>query len=304
MVGAGFALAVVILVTIVGIVNAASRRQIAAVATQTASAPLTASALQTVAASQTVAAAKTAVASQTAAADQKTAEAAQFAAAAQTAAAAQAIAAAQTAAVTQTAVAAQTAAAAQSAAATQTAVATQAKAQETATPAPGPTNTATATAIPVPTSTATMPPTATPRPPTATPTPPAPTLLAPPNGASFLGYNDRVDLVWSAVPGLRDDEFYVVSIPYNDAGMVAEFWRKTTTMRVPSHFSTVKVGFSDRHYNWYVQVKRCTGNCFQALDDNAKKTGVAVGARSAEGLFYWHADVSSVPATPTKVPLK
>jgi hypothetical protein len=99
------------------------------------------------------------------------------------------------------------------------------------------------------------------------------------------------------VPGLRDDEFYVITIPYNQAE-AAEFWRKETSMRVPSHFSSRDVGFPDRHYNWYVQVKRCTGNCFLALDDNAKKTGVAVGARSAEGLFYWSSDIR-IPPTPT-----
>jgi hypothetical protein len=133
---------------------------------------------------------------------------------------------------------------------------------------------------------------------------PGPTLLSPPNGTSFVGYNAVVDLSWSEVPGLLDNEFYVVSIPFNLDGDVAEFWRKVTILRVPSHFSSSGVGFADRHYEWYVQVKRCTGNCFQVFDDSVVKTGVAVGARSAAGLFYWSSDISTLPTpTPTKKPL-
>ena len=120
-------------------------------------------------------------------------------------------------------------------------------------------------------------------------------LLLPPYGSSFRGYNAVVELGWSEVPDLGEDEYYVVSIPYNPAGEVATFWRKATRFQVPPNYSTDDVGFEDRHYNWYVQVYRCTENCAYALDDNVRKTGVAVGPRSLEGLFYWYSDTSPRP---------
>jgi tRNA A-37 threonylcarbamoyl transferase component Bud32 len=260
MLAVGVALVAVILFAIVGTVGAVNRRQSAAAATQTAEA------VQTVAAVQTAGAQLTAVASQTVAA-------------------AEAVAAAKTATVSQTAVAAQTAAAQaakqtadamERAAVQETAVAARTATAQAATPTPGSTSTPTATGTPTATATPSPTPTSTPtvtatatraRPPTATPMPSAPTLLAPPHGASFVGYSTRVDLEWSEVPNLGDDEFYVVSIPYNEAGDVAEFWRKETTMRVPSHFSSAGVGFADRHYNWYVRVKcaQCRGTLLLAF---------------------------------------
>ena len=131
---------------------------------------------------------------------------------------------------------------------------------------------------------------------------PAPRLESPPNGAQFSGWNAEVILVWSSVGALASDEFYVVRIPYDDAGGVAEFWRKETSFKVPSNFSGRAVGFADRHYNWTVQVMRCTGNCPSVTDDNVRKNGSATSARSAEGLFYWHPDIGGGPAvTPTRV---
>jgi len=184
--------------------------------------------------------------------------------------------------------------------------------------APTPTPTATATATrtptptPVPTSTDTpLPPTATwtpvpTRTPTPTPTPrwlPAPVLLAPADGAQYTGWHASVDLRWSAVPGLAPGEYYVVRIPYDAAGGVAEFWRQETTLNVPSNYSLSEVGFPDRHYAWTVQVKRCVSRCAQVLDDEVRKGGEAVGDESAARVFYWHPDIVHVPTpTPTKTP--
>jgi hypothetical protein len=180
----------------------------------------------------------------------------------------------------------------------------------TATPRPSPTYTptqtptVTATATPTRAPTATPTATATPTRPRPTPTPTrwlaAPSLLAPPDGTSFDGFSAEVDLVWSAIPGLRDDEFYVVRIPYSPSE-VAEFWRKETTMRVPGHFSSGSVGFPDRHYDWSVQVMRCTENCFLFRDDSVKKEGEPVGTESRQGLFFWSPDIGFEPSpTPTK----
>jgi hypothetical protein len=136
---------------------------------------------------------------------------------------------------------------------------------------------------------------------TATPTArwlPAPTLLSPPDGTSFIGWNASVVLRWSAVEGLQAGEYYVVRIPYDGAGSVAEFWREETYLSVPAHFSLSEVGFEDRHYDWTVQVMRCMRNCVRLLEDDAKKQGVAVGGESAAGLFYWQPDIVQQSPTP------
>jgi hypothetical protein len=135
---------------------------------------------------------------------------------------------------------------------------------------------------------------------------PAPSLLAPADGSAFVGWNAKVILNWSDVEGMQADEYYVVRIPYNDQGGVAEFWRQETLLEVPPAFSSREVGFLDRRYAWTVQVMRCAKNCARVLDDNAKKEGVAVGAKSAEGVFYWQPDIGGSPGDttqPTRQPL-
>ena len=122
-------------------------------------------------------------------------------------------------------------------------------------------------------------------------------LLAPHDGETYTGWNAEVILRWSPIAGLRADEYYVVRIPYDDLGGVAEFWRKGTSLQVPSHFSRRDVGFADRHYDWTVQVMRCVENCENVQDDNAKKEGIEVGA-SAQGLFYWEPDIQANTPTP------
>ncbi len=97
------------------------------------------------------------------------------------------------------------------------------------------------------------------------------------------------------------NEYYVVRIPFNEAGEVAEFWREETTFRLPAHFSLDKYGFPDRHYAWSVQVMRWTENCDQVLNDDVKKEGFAVGSRSAEGIFYWHTDLGGPQKPPPPV---
>jgi hypothetical protein len=111
-----------------------------------------------------------------------------------------------------------------------------------------------------------------------------------------------VILRWSPVEGLEAGEYYVVSVPYDDAGSVAEFWRWETSVKLPSHLSRPDVGFADRHYLWSVQVRRCTENCLRVLEDDATKRGEAVGSPSEQGLFYWQPDIDAQPPTPTPSP--
>jgi hypothetical protein len=288
---------VALILVIVATANAANQRQSAAAATQEAVA-------RTLAASQTAVVAQTLAASQTASAAQALAATGTASAVQSAAAAEETVSAAETTVAEQTAAARETATAAAAETVVAALTATAAAVTPTATPTETPTVTPTPTATDVPTPTATATATATASPtPTPTPTRSAPMLLEPTFGASFVGYNAEVNLVWEADPSLQEDEFYVVRIPYNEAGEVAEFWRKETQMRVPAHFSSASVGFPDRHYNWTVQVVRCTSNCLQVFDDNVRKQGVPVGPRSAEGRFYWHTDISSV-GTPTKDPIQ
>jgi hypothetical protein len=123
-----------------------------------------------------------------------------------------------------------------------------------------------------------------------------------------VGWNAEVILQWSSAGQLYADEYYVVRIPYDDSGGVAEFWRKETSMQAPPHFSRVDVGFADRHYNWTVQVMHCTKECDKATDDNARKEGYAVGNPSATGTFYWHPDTGgsakSTPSGPRPTPTR
>ena len=174
------------------------------------------------------------------------------------------------------------------------------------TPTDTPTLTATATATPRPTDTRTpVPWTPTPTR-TATPTPrwlPAPTLLFPDDGAQYTGWDARVVLRWWAVPDIEPDEYYVVRIPYDTEGGVAEFWRQDTWLQVPSNYSLAAVGFPDRHYAWTVQVRRCVLRCAQVMDDGVRKGGLAVGEESAARVFYWHPDIGGAPTVrPTKRP--
>jgi hypothetical protein len=167
---------------------------------------------------------------------------------------------------------------------------------ETLTPTPTATETPGPTATPTSTHTPTITPTFTPRP-TSTPTPrwlAAPVLLAPLDGTPFVGWEAKVDLRWSEVAGLREDEYYVIRIPFDDAGGVAEFWRKGTTLRLPPQFSLASVGFEDRSYRWTVQTMRCVSNCDKIMVDEVRKQGSAVGQTSVEGLFYWHPDLGGL----------
>jgi len=119
---------------------------------------------------------------------------------------------------------------------------------------------------------------------------PAPALLEPGDGERFVGWEAEVVLRWSPVAGMQPDEYYVVRIPYDDAGGVAEFWRQETALQLPAHFSQANVGFADRHYQWTVQVMQCVENCGHLWDDRVKKSGDPAGEPSAQGLFYWDPD--------------
>ena len=128
-------------------------------------------------------------------------------------------------------------------------------------------------------------------------------LVVPLNDTKFEGWNAVVVLQWSSGAQLAAKDYYVVRIPYDDAGGVAEFWRKETSFQVPAHFSKPEVGFPDRHYNWSVQVMRCIELCEQVLDDNVKKQGTEMSLTSQDRLFYWYPGIGGWDTpTPTKDP--
>ena len=94
-------------------------------------------------------------------------------------------------------------------------------------------------------------------------------------------------------------EYYVVRIPYDNAGGVAEFWRQETSVKLPANLSLRGVGFADRHYDWTVQVMRCLENCYKVWDDQAVKKGEPAGDASDPRRFYWQSDISGAAPTPT-----
>ena len=141
------------------------------------------------------------------------------------------------------------------------------------------------------------------RPPTPTPAPTrlavtptpgpgfgSPRILAPPDDAKYKGYNDKVILEWSEVGTLGPNDYYVVRVPYDRYGGVAEFWTKELWHELPGHLSESKVGFTDRRYAWTVQVMQCTENCDEVYNPNIPKQGVALGPMSREGTFVWEPD--------------
>jgi hypothetical protein len=133
---------------------------------------------------------------------------------------------------------------------------------------------------------------------------PAPALLAPAEGAIFVGWGANVTLQWTAVEGLEIGEYYVVRIPYDDLGGVAEFWRQETFLQLPANFSLPQVGFADRHYDWTVQAMLCQENCYKVWDDQVVKKGTPVGDESAPRRFYWQSDISGVRPSDTPTPTR
>jgi hypothetical protein len=133
---------------------------------------------------------------------------------------------------------------------------------------------------------------------------PAPVPLAPSDGTSFVGWGAKVTLRWESVEGLQLGEYYVVRIPYDHVGGVAEFWRQETFLQLPSNFSLSNVGFADRHYDWTVQVMLCHENCYKVWDDQAIKKGEPVGDKSQPRRFYWHPDISGARPEDTPTPTR
>jgi hypothetical protein len=123
--------------------------------------------------------------------------------------------------------------------------------------------------------------------------------VAPAEGTSFVGWHADVTLRWAPVEGLELGEYYVVRIPYDNVGGVAEFWREETSVRLPANLSQRDVGFPDRHYDWTVQVMHCLTNCYKVWDDQVSKEGEPVGDKSQPVRFYWQSDIhGGGPTTP------
>jgi hypothetical protein len=95
-----------------------------------------------------------------------------------------------------------------------------------------------------------------------------------------------VILEWSDVGALRENDYYVVRMPFK--GGTAEFWRKTTFVKLPGNFSEERYKLQGRRYGWTVQVESCTENCDKIQDDDVKKEGTALSGRSAEAWFIWN----------------
>jgi LysM repeat protein len=109
----------------------------------------------------------------------------------------------------------------------------------------------------------------------------APTLLYPPDGATFTGPTALVMLQWISVGILEEDEFYRVTlnVPTADGTDTVRNYIKSTAWRVPEAFFP-PAELIDRTFSWSVAVVRQIGT-----DLNPVYTSVS---RSGEGReFLW-----------------
>lgn len=131
------------------------------------------------------------------------------------------------------------------------------------------------------------PPTATRRPaPTRTPTPPysAPRLIGPENQVEFRGGDAWIQLSWSSVGALVEDQWYAVSLRFMADGVVhySGTWTKETNWIVPSALYT-KAGQSERAFQWDVTVMKQTGT-----KEDGGREGVALSPPSETRIFFWY----------------
>ncbi|MGC8786864.1 MAG: zinc ribbon domain-containing protein [Anaerolineae bacterium] len=167
----------------------------------------------------------------------------------------------------------------------------------TFTASPSPTYTLTATGTPTPSRTSTPlpptdtptipPPTATRKPaPTRTPKPPfdAPRLIGPENQAEFHGGDAQIQLTWTPVGALAEDQWYALSLRFTADGIVhySGTWTKETNWLVPRELYT-KAGQSERAFQWDVTVMRQTG-----IKADGGLEGVALSPPSETRIFFWY----------------
>jgi len=131
------------------------------------------------------------------------------------------------------------------------------------------------TATPVPTLTPTITPT-----PTPGPARPAPSLLAPPDGASFEGEEAAILLNWASVGILEQDEWYVLRV--RRAGSIAQqlpaVWTKATTWRLPPELYLQE----PQQFYWHVIIMRQTG-----MSEEGTRTGEIVSPSTLTRVFTW-----------------
>jgi LysM repeat protein len=135
----------------------------------------------------------------------------------------------------------------------------------------------------IPVGTATPEPTLTP---TITPTPspgperPAPTLLAPPEGATFEGADAGIFLSWASVGILAQDEWYVLRV--RRAGPIAQqlppIWTKATSYRLPPELYMA----DPQQFFWQVSIMRQTGT-----GEDGGRTGEMVSPATPIRILIW-----------------
>lgn len=111
----------------------------------------------------------------------------------------------------------------------------------------------------------------------------APTLLYPPDGATFTGPSALVMLQWISAGILEEDEFYRVSVtvPSTDGADTRQNYVKSTAWRVPEDYFPLPE-IVDRSFTWSVTVVRQTGT-----DLDADYTSLSSSGEPRE--FFWTA---------------
>ena len=116
-------------------------------------------------------------------------------------------------------------------------------------------------------------------------------LLGPADGAQFQGNDATITLQWTPVEGLGPDNYYVVHITHR-LGVDTQ-WTKETTLQPPAYL--YDLGKDDRRYEWYVVVKRLTGQ-----RPDGVKEGPEIGEPGETRTFIWHRS-EPVPVVPTRI---
>lgn len=128
----------------------------------------------------------------------------------------------------------------------------------------------------------------------------APTLLAPPDGATFQGADAQITLSWRAIGTLKADEWYVVVIEYPHQGQTwrDEQWTRVNQLSVPKYLHDPALLTDDRRCTWHVEVRRDTGE----RDSKGNRTGgVVLSLPSTSRHFVW-LETRGPSAAPTPTP--
>jgi LysM repeat protein len=132
--------------------------------------------------------------------------------------------------------------------------------------------------------------------PTALPPKPAPELLNPADGFAVSSVEQTVNLEWSSVAVLAENEVYLVTVEDISSGGSQKIVAATTTNRYVVTVEMKPLETNPHIFRWNVVVARVVGQ-----DSSGKPIYELAGTASSERTFSWAGIGVAVP-TPTPVP--